>query len=119
MVDINQIELKKKELQALEAVDQQGCVSDEVMDSYPYDYLLRLDLLEHGYSAKYPYEDVPGVLSIPENVLQLSDPGRLFLARKRETRRSKRIEWVRYIITTGIAIAALIVAIVSLVKQAG
>ena len=110
MNDINQIELSTKELETLKNVDREGCVNDKVMDVYPYDYLLRLDLLEHGYSAKYPYEPVLGDISIPMNVLKVSDLGRLFLARKRKEEGTSKKDRRRYWITTGIAIAALVKA---------
>ena len=115
--EVEQIALSKVEFRALKEVARQGCVSDEVMGVYPYDYLLRLSLLEHGYSDQYPYVTPQSEVEIPRNVLTVSDPGRLFLAYRDGLKSSRKIEWIRYLVTTGIAVAALLVAIASLLMQ--
>lgn len=77
MNDVKQIELNAKEYKTLREVEKLGCVSDEVADTYPYDYLLRLGLLERGYSDRYPYTPLPGVVEIPLSVYSASFPSML------------------------------------------
>lgn len=49
--------------------------------------------------------------------IHVEKPGITYFEDIAETSRAKRIEWIRYIITTAIAVAALITAIVSIILQ--
>lgn len=53
------------------------------------------------------------------SVYSISDKGRAALQEHRRTAREKRVESVRYFITTAIAVAALILAGISLAAQLG
>ncbi len=63
-----------------------------------------------GYVATKSYYEGP-------DTILLTDSGRCYFERKDDLMREKRIEWFRYIITTVIAVAALITAIVSICLQ--
>lgn len=49
--------------------------------------------------------------------IALTDKGKHYFETKMDISHEKRVEWIRYIITTFIAIAALITAIVSIILQ--
>lgn len=49
--------------------------------------------------------------------IHIEKPGIAYFEDIAEASRTKRIEWIRYIVTTGIAVAALITAIVSIILQ--
>lgn len=48
---------------------------------------------------------------------EIRDRGKNYLMYFRGIKRQRRIEWIRYIVTTAIAVVALVVAIISLVLQ--
>lgn len=51
--------------------------------------------------------------------ISLTDSGKCYFERKMDLTSEKRIEWIRYIITTAIAVLALVVAAISLAAQLG
>lgn len=63
-----------------------------------------------GYVSIKRYVNGPGTI-------HLTDAGKCYFERKADLSKEKRIEWARYIITTAIATAALITAIVSICLQ--
>ena len=106
--DPQKIYLNPAERKALHEVSKAVMIPDNVMDDYPYDRLLRLNLLEHVYCDDFPYVPVEGVISIPTNALSLSDNGKIYIAYLNEKRELSRTDSKRYWITTAIAVTALI-----------
>lgn len=51
--------------------------------------------------------------------INLTDSGKCYFEKKKDISHEKRVEWIRYIITTLIAILALIIAAISLSAQLG
>lgn len=51
--------------------------------------------------------------------IKLTDAGKCYFENKKDKSREKRAEWIRYIITTVIAIFALLIAAISLAAQLG
>lgn len=112
-----QVALSPDEFKALAGIEKQGAISDSVMRDEPYAYFLRKGLIRHDYDRRFPSRQVE--LSIPRNALVLSDSGREALNAYRLKRQEQLTATRRYWVTTGIAVAALILSIVSLLAQAG
>ena len=51
--------------------------------------------------------------------INLTDSGKCYFEKKKDISHEKRIEWIRYIITTVIAALALIIAAIALAAQLG
>lgn len=111
------VALNADEYKALAEIEKQGAISDSVMRDDPYAYFLRKGLIRHDYDPNFPLRQVE--LSIPRNVLVLSDNGREALNVYRLKRQEQLTVTRRYWVTTGVAVAALILSIVSLLAQAG
>ena len=111
------VALNADEYKALAEIEKQGAISDSVMRDDPYAYFLRKGLIRHDYDPNFPPRQVE--LSIPRNVLVLSDNGREALNVYRLKRQEQLTVTRRYWVTTGVAVAALILSIVSLLAQAG
>jgi len=62
------------------------------------------------------YIEVTRYLNAPSTI-RLTPDGKCYFERKADISREKRMEWIRYIITTAIAVAALITAVVSIILQ--
>lgn len=104
----NEIHLSPRELKTLRKVFKSDGVPDSKMDTEPYDYLLRIGVLEKGFRERFPSDHCDPIF--PTNALVVSDLGRAYLAKERR-------ESTRYWITTWIAVAALVLAILSLYTQ--
>ena len=111
------VALSPDEFKALAEIEKQGAISDSVMRDDPYAYFLRKGLIRHDYDHRFPSRQVE--LSIPRNALILSDSGREALNAYRLKRQEQLTVTRRYWVTTGIAVAALILSTVSLLAQAG
>ena len=93
-----------------------GVVSEVVITDNEYSAIEIEELLKHGYIAA---KDT-STLSNSSWVISLTYNGKNYFEHKkkyiRESRRTNTIEWIRYIVTTAISIAALVVAIIALSK---
>lgn len=69
--------LTDRELEQLAEIEQQEAISDEVMRLKPYDFILRNGLVLHDFSRRFPVPpSVEGFISLPRNVLVITDAGR-------------------------------------------
>lgn len=95
-MDFQTICLKRKELRALETSSKQQIPVNRAPR------LLRLKL------TQCIYNHVPGGMPIPTDEMIISDRGRDYLAYIKDVIGQRRIENIRYFITTAIALTALI-----------
>lgn len=93
-----------------------GVVSEVVITDSEYSAIEIEELLKHGYITA---KDT-STLSNSSWMISLTYNGKNYFEHKknylRENRRRNTIEWIRYIVTTAISIAALVVAIIALSK---
>lgn len=92
-IDITKIALSRSETKKLRWVAKHEPVHDTILnEDQVAQRLYDRGLLEVTYSKQYPYEAPPyGVISIPYNAIQLSDPGRQYLNRVREQDSERRV----------------------------
>lgn len=114
MIDFSYIELSKDEFKLLERIEAQQSVLINEIPKKTYARLAGLYILE---SVKTTHTKPDGS-EHPETVVFFGDKGRDFLYYYRNKLREKRAQSIRYWITTGIAVTALILSIISLVWQA-
>lgn len=93
-----------------------GVVSEVVITDNEYSAIEIEELLKHGYITA---KDT-STLSDSSWIISLTYNGKNYFEHKKkyilENRRTNTIEWIRYIVTTAISIAALVVAIIALSK---
>lgn len=114
MIDFSQIEISKDELKLLERIETQQYV---LLPEIPRATFRRLSALYILESSKTTFIGPDGSQR-PETVVGFGDNGRNFLYFYRNKRSEKRVQARRYWITTGIAVTALILSILSLIWQA-
>lgn len=84
----------------------EGRQAVSVKDVEAFEYLIRLGFAESGFVVQ-----CSGALSAEENDAVITDFGRRYLLWLRAENRKAAWEWVRYGVTTAIALLALVTAI--------
>lgn len=74
-------------------------------------------LYDSGLISSFAPSGAAFDLSYPGLYLSLTDAGTSFYLSRKRARRARIADWVRYAITTTIAVAALVISIISLLLQ--
>ncbi len=108
-IDFDKILISRSEKKALRKLQKYGLVE---LDKETFNYFFINDLVyQHGTEC-----DAFGSI-IPDGRCQLSETGKRFCLYRKAVISAKRIEWARYLITTAIAVAALIASVIALVNS--
>lgn len=108
-VDITKVSLSKPELRKLKFIAKSELIERKLFDQD--EVISRLSnrgLIEFTCSDKFGYDHIEGILGVMPNSISLSDAGQQYLNRTTSLTKKERIEWVRYLVTTAIALAAFI-----------
>lgn len=119
-------EFDKETYRLLEKLYQvQKMEESELFQFVNHDDVHRLEphshfLLQQRMIRAYDVNDIPdgeaGHVGA-KRFYEISLPGKAYVEATKKLRRKETVEWIRYIITTAIAVAALITAIVSIILQ--
>lgn len=119
VVDISKIGLSGDEIKMLLHIRDHGPVSLSSMHESPIiTTLFHRQLLELTFSEQFPQRSI-GTVPFICNAVQINDSGRQYLNRYNEAKKERSAEWIRYIITTFIAILALILSAIALGSELG
>ena len=106
-VDFNQIEITASELRLLKQL-----AGGPRIKSDRFERLIRFGLAREMFVVQ-----TPGGMPVSGDTVEIDDPGRDYLIFVAAKKHDKKVEWIRYVITTVIAVAAIVIASIALLSQ--
>ena len=105
--DFPSIILTKHELKILKSLNKRG---ELIINDIDFDDLYHYGLIRHVMTGTDEYGDMKNT-----GASRIKDKGARFLIYVKQSKDRRKIEWIRYIITTCIALSALVISLINLI----